>query len=170
MVSLNSPLATPFNFPVNNLIMHPEYWSWVNHPSSHQNVFGYRLAQMDSVLGSVAPGGEAEKECTKGSMELMEFFIERLKWLKSRYIPSVDLERGSIELRGRPDIQVGDFIHVKRGADAQVDWSAYVVRVTHSFRPYVSYTTTIEYIRSNQYIRRSKVDRPWELERKRVNT
>jgi hypothetical protein len=73
-------------------------------------------------------------------------------------------EKGSITIKGNPHIRVGDYVKVKRGV---IEWSGYIVSIQHNYSAYRQYLTTIEYIRSDQWIERQKVKSGvWDKERK----
>lgn len=99
------------------------------------------------------------------NMELMyRWLLARVDWLKKAGRDIYKMETGRITIKGDPHIKVGDYIEVHRGV---LVWSAYVVGVTHQYRPYYQYLTTIEYIRSNQWKKRQGVgDGIWDKERK----
>lgn len=143
-------------------------------PDSGENApsrYGHRIAQLYSMLMPTSaqskPEGdfEAAKQQNETWMER-----ERFQWLLERWGRNADWEHGSIQIRGRSDIRVGEYIHVMRGMGSglnRVDWAAYVTRVTHQYTAFRQYTTTLEYIRSNQYVRRRNADSPWNTERRR---
>lgn len=140
----------------------------IDNPNNSPAMFGWRAAQMESMLSSNgAPQGNPEVRFIALNDSLNTFLIQRREWLKTMWSRNADLEHGSLLIRGRSTIQIGDYIHVRRGGDAGVDWVAYVVRVTHQYMPFNKYITTLEYIRSTQYLRRADADNPWDTERRR---
>lgn len=140
----------------------------IENANNSSAMFGWRAAQMESMLSSNgAPQGNPEVEFTNLNNSLNTFLIQRREWLKTMWSRNADLERGSLLIRGRSTIHVGEYIHVRRGGNAGVDWVAYVTRVTHQYMPFNRYITTLEYIRSTQYLRRADADNPWDTERRR---
>lgn len=142
--------------------------SVIDNPNNSSAMFGWRAAQMESMLSSNgAPQGNPEARFIELNKTLNTFLIQRREWLKAMWSRNADLENGSLQIRGRSTIHVGDYIHVRRGMGSGVDWVAYVTRVTHQYMPFNKYITTLEYIRSTQYLRRSAADNPWDTERRR---
>jgi hypothetical protein len=128
-------------------------------------VFGYRLMQISSQQG---PGGPSislpEPQQQEAYDSLNEWLIKSIKWIVKATKNNADFESGTVQIKGNPNIRIGDYITVKRGPLA---WSGYVTRVAHEFRMFQDYLTTINYIRSNQYfVRRRYQGNPWEAERK----
>ena len=148
----------------------PQYLTsdWANNEISR---YGHRITQLYAMLQPVAAQGKPEAEFEAAKNQMRTWLIdERIEWLLHRWSRNADWEHGSLDIRGRSDIRVGEYIHVLRGGDAGVDWAAYVTRVTHQFNAFHQYTTTLEYIRSNQYVRRRNAENPWDTERRRQTT
>ena len=97
------------------------------------------------------------------NISLGEWVQQRLNWAMDAGSQIHEFERGSLTIKGRPEIRVGDYVTVHRG---EILWDGYVVSVSHDFQPYRRYLTTIEYIRGNQWVRRKKIMAPWDKERK----
>ena len=61
------------------------------------------------------------------------------------------------------DTAIQEFRTLLRGP---LDWDGYVINVTHQYQPYQQFTTTLEYIRSNQWKQRQAVGEGiWDKER-----
>lgn len=141
-------------------------------PENSPDRYGHRIAQLYSMLMPTSAQGKQDAAFGAAKKEIEDWMqTERFQWLLDRWGRNADWEHGSIDIRGRSDIRVGEYIHVKRGmgagTDSGVDWAAYVTRVTHQYNPFQKYTTTLEYIRSNQYVRRRDAKNPWDTERRR---
>lgn len=142
---------------------HPEIGLVVS-PRNDPKIFGFRKMQVSSQQGPGMPSKdlpEAEQERSYQAMN--EWLADRIQKLGRASINNADFEQGTIQLRGRSDIQVGDFVRVHRG---RFNWRGYVTRVTHEWRAYQDFITTVNFIRSDQYFVRSRFDgSPWDAER-----
>lgn len=128
--------------------------------------FGDRIQTLQSVIGpGVAPESLPEAEQKKSYDDYYSWLVERTKWMVQAGTDTYKFERGSITIKANPNIQVGDYIHVMRGP---LDWSAYVVGVHHIYQPYKQYLMRIEYIRSDQAIKRRELANVnlWDFERR----
>jgi hypothetical protein len=132
--------------------------------------FGDRIQTVQEFVGpATSPMSLPEQEQEQAYIDYHAWLIERTEWLVKAGQDVYKLEKGSITIKGDPHIRVGDYISVQRGA---IHWTGYVVGVSHKFAPYKNYLTTIDYIRSDQWIQRQKVQEQiggagvWDLERK----
>jgi len=124
-----------------------------------------RVEILETVLG-----GSSDQTKNQKQPEHLDVLADLKRWIEYRLAwaviahAEIDLfERGQLTIKGNPKIQVGDYITVNRG---EIVWDGYVVAVTHDFKPYHHYMTTVEYIRGNQWVRRKQITAPWDKERK----
>lgn len=132
--------------------------------------FGDRIQVVPEYIGpGVAPENLPEAEQKQSYTDYYQWLLDRTQWLVLAGTDIYKLEHGSITIKGDPHVRVGDYVTVQRGA---IRWTAYVVSVSHKFAPYRNYLTTLEYIRSDQWIKRQQVQEQiggagvWDLERK----
>jgi hypothetical protein len=132
--------------------------------------FGDRIQVVPEYIGpGVAPENLPEAEQEQSYTDYYQWLLDRTQWLVLAGTDIYKLEHGSITIKGDPHIRVGDYITVQRGT---IRWTAYVVSVVHKFAAYRNYLTTLEYIRSDQWIKRQQVQDQiggagvWDLERK----
>lgn len=93
------------------------------------------------------------------------WIVPRRNWALKANALNHQMERGAIVIRGDPSFRVGDYLWLKRGT-ADLQWSAYVIGVSHDYQPFRRYQTTVEYIRGTQWLRRQKVPAgAWDQER-----
>ena len=127
--------------------------------------YGDRIQQVQSTsMPGIAPLSLPEKEQTQSFKDNYSYLLDRTKWMVSAGKDVYQFEKGSITIKGNPHIRVGDYVNVKRGV---IEWAGYIVSVQHNYSAYRHYLTTIEYIRSDQWIQRQKVKSGvWDKERK----
>lgn len=132
--------------------------------------FGDRIQVVQEFIGpSVSPMSLPESQQEMAYMDYYTWLLDRTGWLVKAGTDIYKLEKGSITIKGDPHIRVGDYVSVQRGA---IRWTAYVVAVSHKYAPYKNYLTTVDYIRSDQWIKRQQVQEQiggagvWDLERK----
>lgn len=132
--------------------------------TSLRKKFGDRIQQLTSYIGPSTPGSDlAESSQNQSYTDFYSWIKDRMAWVRAAGTDIYKLEKGSINIKGDPRIRVGDYVHVQRGP---VAWTAYIVAVEHTFQPYRQFMTTVQYIRSNQWIKRNAVSNAWDAERK----
>lgn len=135
-------------------------------PDAQRAKFGDRVQTVQEFVGATkeSPTSLPEEPHQQMTLDYYDWLKDRVEWLKLAGRQIHQFEHGNITIKGDPHIRAGDYIEVHRGV---LVWSAYVVGVTHQYRPYYQYLTTIEYIRSNQWKKRQGVgDGIWDKERK----
>ncbi|MEN8259477.1 MAG: hypothetical protein ABFS02_02630 [Pseudomonadota bacterium] len=135
-------------------------------PNSTKNIYGDRLLTQNSFIGpNLAPKDQAEKDQEKSEDDWSKWRKDRIDWLHKASEDNADFEQGAITVKGDPKYQVGNYLNLKRG----VPWEGYIVGITHEYRAYREYLTTIEFIRGTGFIERVESNNPWNLERKIKN-
>lgn len=129
--------------------------------------FGDKIQMLQEMLGpSYSPIHNKEEDQQVAYIEMTKWLTARYDWCKRAGRDIFKFEHGSLTLRGNPKIQVGTYLEVDRGAYV---WAAYVIGVTHQYKPFTSYTTKVEFIRSNNWKKRQEVQgNIWDLERKQA--
>lgn len=129
--------------------------------------FGDRIQVLQEHVGPALPEMNLpEEQQIQSNNDGYAWLMDRTEWMKAAGKDVYKFEKGTVTIKGDPRIRVGDYIHVKRGP---LDWAGYVVSVQQSFQPYRRYLTTLEYIRSDQWIWRQQLgeDYPlWDAERR----
>lgn len=83
----------------------------------------------------------------------IEHLRKRRRVLSLSNRDNVILESGSLEIMGRPDIRAGVYLRIVRGGTA---YMVYAQSVSHQYRPFDVFTTTIRYERGDQFARHLK--------------
>lgn len=126
--------------------------------------FGDRIQVIQEFVGPGVPPENLPMGAQEASYaSYYQWLLDRTNWLVRAGTDIYKLEHGSITIKGDPHIRVGDYVTVERGV---IRWTAYVVSITHAYSPYREYLTTLEYIRSDQWIKRQKATNIWDTERK----
>jgi hypothetical protein len=127
--------------------------------------FGDRMQTVQEVVGpSLPPESLPEKDQEQSYTDYYAWLLDRTGWMVKAGTDIYKFERGSITIKANPKIKVGDYIRVLRGP---LKWEAYITSVQHIFQPYRQYLMKIEYIRSDQSIKRKEIGgNLWDLERK----
>lgn len=160
---VNHVFVTNYNIPVQANYHQLTNGFGIINPETRKK-FGDRIQEVPCYTG---PGRAAislpEQQQLDANQDFYDWTRDRADWVKKAGTDVYLFEKGSLTIKGNPSIQVGDYIKVLRGP---LEWEAYVVGVTHQFQPYRNFLTTIEYIRSNQWMLRKKQFNPWDAERK----
>jgi hypothetical protein len=134
-------------------------------PQNERAKFGDRIQIVQEFVGATAasPTSLPEQEHQQMTVDYYDWLVARTDWLKRAGRQIHQFEHGNITIKGDPHIRAGDYITLLRGP---LDWDGYVINVTHQYQPYQQFTTTLEYIRSNQWKQRQAVgDGIWDKER-----
>lgn len=118
--------------------------------------------------GEMQPVGLPKDRQIRTQESWVEWVAKRREWLRLAGEDTHHFERGTIQCKGYPWYRVGDYIRVKRSAmNASLWWVGYIVGVSHQFQPFNRYVTSIEYIRSTQWMRRKSAANPYWVEQQR---
>lgn len=140
----------------------------INHDT--RAVFGDRIQIQQTHLapGEKPPMGLPESEHQQVVMDVLQWTKDRQDWLMRAGQDQHHFERGTVTVKGYASYRVGDYFELARGAkDAALTWHGYIIRTTHDFQAYNRFTVTLEYIRSNQWVRRLASAKPYWTERQR---
>jgi len=125
--------------------------------------FGNRLQIQPTFLGPLLPTMNQDAGTTARAVQTWTDWIrDRVTWMLAAGEDTHEFERGSMVVKGDPEMMVGKYFTVERGP---LQWDGYGIGVGHDFQPYRRYLTTIEYVRSNQWKRRQAIKQPWDRER-----
>lgn len=129
--------------------------------------FGHRIkVQPTFHLPPTLPINLPQAEQLQSNANFRDWIAKRRDWIKAAGEDIWKLERGSVVIKGYPEHQVGEYIEIDRG---ELKWLGYVTDVVQEFVPFQRYTSTLNYIRGNQWLRRKEVTNPWEKERQVSN-
>lgn len=132
--------------------------------------FGDRLAtvttyQLPQPTVPINLPRDQQREAETG---LQGWLTKRQRWMKAAGQDTHNFERGVLQTKGRPHYRIGDYLTFQRSAlNSALHWDGYITRVTHDFRAFDRYVTTIEYMRSNQWVKRLGAVNPYWVERQR---
>jgi hypothetical protein len=91
---------------------------------------------------------------------LIDFIGEKRAQLIAQNQDNVVFEAGTLTLRGREDINAGEYVNLRLGTNgsrrAGLEQPAYAYSATHEFAPYKSFATTIQFDRGSGFIARAQ--------------
>lgn len=126
-------------------------------PNCSPELYGDRIMEASTshvspqIFGQLSgkPAGAAKPDSIINSA----WFANRRDLLKALYQDNVVFESGAITVRGNDRIKPGRYIDVQRGNRAA---QVYVTGVTHSFEPFRSFTTSIQFERGTGFLERTR--------------
>ena len=123
----------------------------VETPNNQAKLYGTRTTEVKSTHGYMAQGGKKD-QVDKSVASDMEYMAIKRGRLAQANVDNALLESGTMVLKGNEKIKVGSYIFVLRG---EFHAMYYVESVTHTFNPFRSFTTTVQFIRGTGFIARS---------------
>jgi hypothetical protein len=99
--------------------------------------------------------GATEAEVKEDERNFTEYNTKKTARLKLANQDNVVFENGSIVMQGNERVKIGRNVRIQRGKSINL---YYAQRVTHSFQPFRSFTTTVGFIRGTGFINRSSND------------
>ncbi|MGX2041087.1 hypothetical protein ACWJKU_13265 [Methylocaldum sp. MU1018] len=130
-----------------------------DYPYCSPELYGYRLLDAEILLGAPDYTGPADK---RNAEQRKSYDSTMTDWIKNQrdalalaHRDAALFGRGAMTLRGNERLRAGTFIRIK---DGDLSYSVYASRVEHMFAPFRGFTTTVHYERSDEFIRRSRMD------------
>ena len=125
--------------------------SFVDTPNSAKEIYGIKTMEVTSNHGFLSQGADA-KTLQVDSIGFNTYVRQKIAQLQSANQDNVVFEQGSLTLAGNEKIKVGQMLSVARGRNIN---QYYAQSVTHSFLPFRSFTTSVNFIRGTGFINRS---------------
>jgi hypothetical protein len=138
--------------------------NFLDNENSDLNLYGLRkmTERTNQIDGGVAPPMiQRNDESTLNDVKNKQrnWTVRRIETLKRMNGDNVLYERGSAALKGNERLRAGRYMEIERG---DLAWTAYVTGVTHTFIPFDSYKTSIEFERGTGfYVRTAQEQSPY---------
>lgn len=127
------------------------YNSFQLYPNNDPKLYGTRTLEVKSTHGLMEQGGSAA-DTSAGNATTTGYITEKIERLRLANRDNALLESGSMVIKGNEKVKVGSYIFVLRG---EFHAMYYVKAVSHTFSPFRSFTTTVQFIRGTGFIARS---------------
>lgn len=121
------------------------------YPNNDPKLYGTRTLEVKSTHGLMPQGGGAA-EISSSSTTTKAYLDLKVARLRLANRDNALLESGSMVIKGNEKVKVGSYISVLRG---EFHAMYYVKSVSHTFSPFRSFTTTVQFIRGTGFIARS---------------
>jgi hypothetical protein len=138
----------------------PELYFPTQHYNSAERLYGFRMLQHPvSTQPDVATHtqGNHISEHRQAMDNLYNWSLLHSRWLRDANWDNVLFEEGELAVRGNERAKIGTYYTLTRG---RLRFTHYLTRVTHQFRPYQAFTTTLGFIRSTNFYERLRAPRP----------
>lgn len=139
-------------------MLNPLY-QYFDYENNNPNIYGIR--RLDAALYQVPesfakyPAQQLAKEADKDAGDSLSYAFNRRRQLALMNADNVVLEDGSMIIKGNENVKCGMYISITRGKMIN---QYYVVGVTHSFVPFQSFTTTVDFIRGTGFVGRNRLE------------
>jgi hypothetical protein len=121
-------------------------------PNSSRTLYGVRTLELTSQHGVILQAApEAIFKQSKSSF--LAYMKEKLRKLKLANQDNVVLESGTMVIAGNEKVKVGRVLVIQRG---RFIGTYYATSVTHTFNPFQSFMTTVQFVRGTGFDNRSR--------------
>lgn len=134
--------------------------SLVDDPRVHKYLYGARPLEVNSYLlpNEVSRALHIQaQEIQRNEPSMLAWYNSHWHWLRDAYVDNPLFEHGSMTVQGNEQLKIGTYYTLTRG---QFTSTHYITDVIHQFLPFQKYTTTVQFIRSDNYIKRLKSEKP----------
>lgn len=130
------------------------YSTFHENPNCSKDLYGIRTMEIVSNHGFMTQGAP-ETQVRTETENFTEYNKEKIRKLKLANQDNVVFENGSIVMQGNERVKIGMNVRIQRGKSINL---YYAQRVSHSYLPFRTFTTTVGYIRGTGFINRSSND------------
>lgn len=128
------------------------------------DIYGPRVlmhATVQAATKAETPPMQVDKpRADRAITHFIEWMSKRRQWLKDANKDNVLFTNGMLRIQGNERLRPGCYYRYRRG---QMTYTQYVTNVQHSFAPYQHYTTTMQYIRGDNFYQRITAPKPPHL-------
>lgn len=125
------------------------------YPRTNIDIFGPRVMNVESRLtysdSKLLPLQEIAENQEKAIIGSIAWADKRRKWLQEANKDNVGFSSGALRVVGFEKLRPGCYYSYMRG---QMAYTQYITEVHHTFAPYRHYSTTMNYIRGDNYYQR----------------
>lgn len=128
------------------------YGSNKPYANNDSKLYGTRTLEVKSQHGPTITQAAPKEQVLAESASFIDYNTAKIEKLRKANQDNVLLESGTMMVKGNEKIKVGSYIYVVRG---NFHARYYVKSVTHTFNPFRSFTTTVQFIRGTGFVNRS---------------
>jgi hypothetical protein len=125
------------------------------YPNSALRLYGQRLMEVDTQMGGddvdSFNSGQERAEHARRDTSIVNWINERRRILVEQNKDNVLFEEGGMRLRGNEALRAGQVMRLVRG---RMEADYYIDAVSHDFRPFASYVTSVVVSRGRGFIER----------------
>lgn len=127
------------------------YNSFLDSPNTAKELYGVKFLEVKSNHGFMHQGAPKE-QIDVDKINMATYITEKIRKLKLTNQDNVVFETGSMVIAGNEKVKVGTNVRIQRGHATSL---YYAQSVTHTFQPFKSFTTAVNFIRGTGFVNRS---------------
>jgi hypothetical protein len=148
----NYALVDDMRFQVTAATAEPDSIYLDNYPNSDPKLYGFREMEIQTQQGPRVDG-QKQSDIERANGVVDTFLGEKRRVIRETNRDNVVFEAGGMRLRGNENVKAGTIISLTRGHQ-QSAAEYYAVAVSHTFVPFQSYMTAVEFERGTGFIKR----------------
>jgi len=128
--------------------------SFMDYPNCRRELYGIRTMTVETNHGFMFQGAPKEQKAIDET-NMANYREKKTRQIRLSNMDNSVFETGSMTIAGNEKVKIGTNVRIQRGRTISL---YYAQSVTHSFRPFKSFTTTVQFIRGTGFVNRSSND------------